>query len=100
MARLSAFFLILLTVLSLISTLEIDASITRFLREYHTEAVLSGAIFGSILIYELFSKSASQLGALIAERIEARRFLDRVRKLSPSDKHVLSLFIDERRLTR
>lgn len=100
MIQVSGFLLILLALLGLIAYLGFDASITLFVQAHKTEEILLGVLLLSVLLYGAFASLVRHMKVFVADRIEARRFLSRIKRLSPSDKHILSMFVDERKLVR
>lgn len=100
MARFSAFLLIFIVLLHLAAGANLSSAITDFLDKYRTELLVSAVLLSSIVVYEFLGSFYSGLRTALLDRIEARRFIQRAKRLSPTDKHVLSLFIDERKLTR
>ena len=78
----------------------VDNNLASFINEYHTTAVVLVVLLASILLLPVFELIGNQFTINIGEHIETKRFISRVRHLSPADKYIISLFVDERKLTR
>lgn len=100
MAKLAGISLIFMLLLMAAASSGIDGKLTLFINEYHTTSVVLIALLGSILLLSIFELMGTQVLIIVREHIETKRFLSRVRHLSPADKHVISLFVDEKKLTR
>ncbi len=99
MTRLAGFLLIFLVLIITTANFEIDGLITSFVSFHHSGFVVLIVFSISVLIYSVFNIFSEQIRKKIEDRVEVRNFLGRIRKLSPTDKHVLSLFIEEKKLT-
>jgi len=100
MTKLAGFALIFILIIMVAAMTNTDASIALFVHDYHAAMVILMAILLSALLLPLFGILSNQIKLSISERIETKRFLDRARNFSPADKHVISLFVDEKKLTR
>jgi hypothetical protein len=100
MLRFLSFSLIFLISLNVAAVSKINSTVTDFMRQHQTESVVLAVLFFSLLASEALQRIWKQIFLSLQERHNSKQFLSKAKSLSPSDKHILSLFVDERKMTR
>ncbi len=99
MTKFAGLLLIFTLLLMAAAGAPVDGKLTMFINDYHTASIVLVVLLVSILLLPIFDAIGKQVVIGLGERIETKRFFSRVRHLSPADKHTISLFVDERKLT-
>ena len=92
--------MIFIGLMNIVATTSASLAVTEFFQKHRTESLVISVILVSVLVLELLDSIYCGIRSSFMDRVEARRFLHRIKALSPSDKYVLSLFVEERKLTR
>ncbi len=100
MTRFSAFLLIFVVLMHVAALADLNPAVTSFLDQHRTESFVFAVLLSSVLIYGFFDSLQASLRITLQDCVEAKRFVQRAKKLSPTDKHVLALFVEERKLIR
>lgn len=92
--KISQFLCLFQTLLWLCSVFRVDAQLSEFVREYHLAWVLVFVFFLASAIFELVIDFLFWIRDVGAEKIYHRKLLSVLRSLKPTDKFVLSKFIN------
>lgn len=98
MARISLFSLLLIAAFHVIAKARIDPKITEFVDLYSTESLVVATFMIAVLSFSLLESSIVSFKAIIAASLLSHDLDRRVRQLKPSDKLLLSRFVEEGRM--